>query len=489
MNKLLPQKEELQPILKNTSTFYDCGFNEEFEKMSFIKKLQVVNDIVRQTIFPQICSDITTEQDTLIGNCHTSSLISIQYLKELGIGVNHRYVMARKKSYEPSDITSKHALVLVDDEYGNTYEFDATPFVGYGYGKVKLKDDNPLYEEYIEIDNEKLSLLNEMRKFLYDQYNKLLNEEKVNYYLKIFEQASHFEVFNGFVSYCYKLLYDYQPVNLDKEYLLRQSIIYNPYNVLNPDKSYLKRKQEMTEKQISIWKQELHLLGTELENLLKVDDLNSPQNKEKYLRILKRRLELSQLIVQESKLFDTSYEKYLNFKECEIPYSYLTPRFFYENELNVVIVKASAYRLGVRGTIREKMLGKGTKAIGEHFSNFSKPTLDTGLKPILYSHTLGAEYERSMNGIADTFLVAEPAESLYAKKRILRDELGKNLYYKYVEWFDGEKILWHPFVTNLVHSTDNPSEAALHYLMSYPEHQVMTRFMYPNPKLERVIKK
>jgi len=107
----------------------------------------------------------------------------------------------------------------------------------------------------------------------------------------------------------------------------------------------------------------------------------------------------------------------------------------------------------------------------------------------LYSHTLGFEYERSMDGKADTFLVQESAESLYKKKKALRTELGKNIYNKEVEWFDGRKILWHPFVTNLIHSTDNPSEVALHYLMAYPEHQVMTRFMYPNPKLEKVMKK
>lgn len=490
MNQLLPTKEELIPHRKSTSTFYDCGFNVEFDQLAFIQKLQVVNDLVRQTILPKICSDINTERDTLIGNCHTAALVSIDYLKELEIGCNYRYVLVRRKPYEPDDIRSKHALILVDDKYGNTYEFDATPFVGYGYGKVKLRDEQPLYEEYIEIDEEKKEILTQMRVFLYEQENRLLTEEKINYYLQLFDFASKIEIFNGFTSYCYKLLFNYPISFVDKDKLRINSIILDPYNTLNSDSSYLAKKQKMVVTQIERWKYELHLLQQELEAMQKghVVVPNS-YNKEVYLQNLRRQLELSQYIVQEQKLFDKEYERKLKFGEKEIPFSHLTPRFYYENDLNVVIIKASAQRLGVCGTIRENMLKRGNGAIGEYFANFSEPTADTGLTPILYSHTLGSEYKRSMDGVAQTFLINELAEILYEKKKILRQELGKNISQREVTWFDGEKILWHPFVTNLVHSTDNPSEAAVHYLMAYPEHQVMTRFMYPNPKLEKVKKK
>lgn len=490
MNKLLPKKEELIPISKGTSTFYDCGFNVEFDKLPFINKLQIINDLVRQTILPKICCDIDHEKDTLVGNCHTASLISIEYLKELGIGKNHRYVLARRKKYEPVDITTKHAIVLVDDDYGNTYEFDATPYVGYGYGKVKLKDDEPLYEEYIELDENKLKILYELRKFLYEQENKSLTNEKIEYYLKVFEAASKIEIFNGFTSYCYKLLFNYPLPDLNRDDLKRQSIILNPYNTLNPDTTYLQRKKEMVLMQIEKWLQELEILelDAELMQKNKTMTLNS-HDREIYQFNLKRQLELAQWIVQEMKLLDSSYEHSLLFKDTEIKFSHLTPRFYYENGLNVVIIKASAYHLGVRGTIREKILDKGNGAIGEYFANLSAPTSDTGLVPILYSHALGDEYKRSMNGRADVFLINETAESLYDKKKKLREELGKNIYYRNVIWLDGESIIWHPFVTNLIHSTDNPSEAALHYLMAYPEHQVMTRFMYPNPKLEKVLKK
>ena len=39
---------------------------------------------------------------------------------------------------------------------------------------------------------------------------------------------------------------------------------------------------------------------------------------------------------------------------------------------------------------------------------------------------------------------------------------------------------------NLVHTTDEPCEACLHFNISQPEQQLMTRFMYPNPIFEKV---
>jgi len=68
-------------------------------------------------------------------------------------------------------------------------------------------------------------------------------------------------------------------------------------------------------------------------------------------------------------------------------------------------------------------------------------------------------------------------------KRKLRNELGKYVANQEVMWYDGNTIIWDPIITNLVHTTDDASEASMHYLSAYPEHQLMTRFMYPNPKL------
>jgi len=83
------------------------------------------------------------------------------------------------------------------------------------------------------------------------------------------------------------------------------------------------------------------------------------------------------------------------------------------------------------------------------------------------------------------FFVEKDYIQLAETKKNLREELGKDLFFKELLWYDGDNILWHPFVTNYIHVADNPSESSLHYLIGYPEHQLMTRFMYPNKKLEK----
>lgn len=470
MNKLLPSKEELIPITQDRTTFYDCGFNVPFDDLPFIKKLQVINDVVRESLLPCVFSNPDSDEMTLIGNCHTAALVSINYLKELNLGKNHRYVLARRKSYQPEDITTKHALVLVDDDYGNTYQFDATPFVGYGYGTVKKISEERLYEEYIPIEGEIEYLMHNFRKIMYKCHEGLLTEEEFKHYIDILEYAKKYPSLNGFISYCYGLLAKIPNSPYDTNTFLSKSLEYNPYNSsLNKNTKKLLNRKNLALKQIKIWQSELH------------DLLSNPTKDER------RQLELAQNIVQELKLYDPTYERFLTYQGKNIPLSHLSPRFFMEEGLNVAAIKASAYHLGVRGTIRERILTRGNSAIGEYFTNLAAGTEQTGLKPILYSHTLGDEYERSMNGPADIFLVKMPADKLYKIKKALRSELGKNIINREVMWNDGEPILWHPFVTNLVHSSDTPCETSLHYLMGYPEHQLMTRFMYPNPKLEEKV--
>ena len=50
-----------------------------------------------------------------------------------------------------------------------------------------------------------------------------------------------------------------------------------------------------------------------------------------------------------------------------------------------------------------------------------------------------------------------------------------------VMWFDNKLINWNPICLNFAHSSDDPCEACMGYTSLYPEYQVMTRFMYPNP--------
>lgn len=121
MNKLLPKINELKPITDKNSTFYECGFNTDFYNLPFEGKLKIINDIIRQTILNKYISDPDTDTENLVGNCHTASRASLEYLKSLKIGKNYRYVFCKKKPFEPEDITTKHAALLVDDFEGNTY--------------------------------------------------------------------------------------------------------------------------------------------------------------------------------------------------------------------------------------------------------------------------------------------------------------------------------------------------------------------------------
>ncbi len=467
MNKrLLPKEEELKPITNNRTTFYDCGFNVPFRELSFEKQLQVCCDIVRQSMIAAMYNNPDNELEDMEGNCHTASLTFIDYIKNLGLGNNPRYVIARRRKFEPEDATTKHAIVLVDDDMGNTYQVDASPFVGYGFGKVKSLNEEKFYQEYEVLDEEKAFLTVEMRRLYYKCSSRTLKEDEIPYYLEILEEAKKHSILNGLSSLGYAMLSSYQC----RDEYLKESARLNPYSKNALDKTLLQEKRRMVVRQVLEWKEELHdLLSSNV-----VDN--------------KRVLELAQNIEQELKMLGLVPEYFLKLDNQKIRFSYITPRFMMENGLNVVMIKPSAYYLGVRGTIREDFLHKGHGALGEYYVNLAEKTTND-IKPMIFSHTLGDEYERSMDGTADIFLIKEDANVLYEKKKKLRESLGKNIMNKEVTWTDGEKILWHPFVTNLVHSTDDPSEAALHYLMGFPEHQLMTRFMYPNPKLKECAQK
>ena len=460
MNNILPKLDELQPIIKSTNTFYDCGFNKPFSELDFEIKLKVINDIVRQSMVTDVNANISNEKELLIGNCHSSSLILIDYLKELGIGSNYKYVMARGRIFDPDNFTSKHAIVLVDNEVGETYQIDSSPYAGYKFGKVVKLSDEKIYNDYVVLEGELLDIISGLREYTFDIINgsTFVNNE-------LLDRAKSHEILFGFVAYCYKLL----AMNGDKS-LLINSLEYNKYQNFSKfgfeSKEQLLRKKLLL-KQIKEWQCELN-------------DLIA--SKKDY----KRQLDLAQWIVQEMRMIDGSRRTVLiDGKNYNL--SHITPRLLFDKELNVVIIKASAYHLGVRATIREYILDQGNGAIGEYFLNIAQKNL-IGIKPMMFSHPLGYEYERSMNGKANVFMIKENAEILAEKKKYLRNQLAKNLFLKEVMWNDGEPILWHPNVTNLVHSTDDYCEAALHYLIGSPEEQVMTRFMYPNPKLVRKLK-
>ena len=194
-NSLLPKKEDLVPV-NEQSLFRDCEFKEDFDSLPFEKKLRIVNDLVRQTILPSTRPDPKTHLQTGIGNCHTASLMAMDYLKYLGIGKNHRYVMARVKPFEPDDVLTKHSLILLDDDNGVTYQFDATPLVGYKYGSIAPINEERFYQEYIVIDEVISNLLDRIFDLLVMAKKGLINESNIDYYNSVFLESSKYEVLN-----------------------------------------------------------------------------------------------------------------------------------------------------------------------------------------------------------------------------------------------------------------------------------------------------
>lgn len=196
-----------------------------------------------------------------------------------------------------------------------------------------------------------------------------------------------------------------------------------------------------------------------------------------------RQLELSQAMTKEMLKLNSNLMHYANIDNKCYPITYLTPRFFYENNLNLVLIKPSSYKLGIQATVMDKFLTRGNGQTGEFMTNMGEKSELFGLKKMRIFHPHGYKYERSMNGPNKIFLLHKtPFETAQIKKEI-RNGYGNNIKNKEVIWYDNKPILWDPIVTNLVHSTDDASEASLHYSSFAPEFQVMTRFMYPNPVL------
>lgn len=437
MNALLLSKEEFVPITDSRNTFADCSLTRDFELLTFAEKLQVVNDIVRQTILIEPIPNPKEEIETMMGDSYTASLVLIQYLKELEIGKNHRIVLGKKRSFDIEELAETRFLVLVEDDNSIVYQVDCSTFVGYKCGKVAAMS-TPFYEEYFNIEGEIKDALTCFRMALYN-YKHAKSGDSVKFQNSI-ERMEKNEILEDYA----QLFHFNRKISIGERERIEQVHLVNA--------------------QINIWNEELQDL------ILSDND---------YIR----QLELAQSITYELKKIGAVSEVYFEFEGRKIPFSSLNPRFFYENKLTLVMIKPSAYLVGVQNTIREAFLNRGNGAIGDSFVNIGTDS-KLGLHRMRLFHPHGYKYERSMNGPNRIFLIKEKADSVLQKKRRLRTTLVRNMHNKTVKWFDGEPILWDPIVTNLVHSTDNPSETSLHFVSPYPEHQLMNRFMYPNLKMQ-----
>lgn len=461
MEEILPLIDELQPITNDKNTFYECGFNSKFESLPFEKKLQIICDIVRQSIFPSSFPNPLDENITLIGNCYTAATISKNYLNKLKVGNNIRCVFGKARYFEPDDVTTVHILLLIDDDEGNTYQYDATPFVGFGLGKV-VPFSQKLYKEYVEINDEMEYYISIFQEILYKDYINQFDIKLFHFYIECIEESLKYDIFKGYASKCLKVLSKYLNKQESDKYIIRANEL-KPYGIIDSDLA--KERKRMVNNQINKWQEELKDLITSNINI-------------------KRQQELCSNIVQERKMMDASLERYSIINNKQFRFSWINPRVLSEYKLNTIMIKPSAYYLNKQDMIKEYMI-KNSLYSGHYDVNLSVPTGDTGVMPMLFSHPLGNEYIRSMNGISSIYLVNRTVEELRIDKAYLRDLLGKDIWGKETIWNDGKTITWHPYVTNFIHSTDDYSEAALHYLIGYPEHQCMTRFMYPNKKLSK----
>lgn len=136
MEFLLPKYEELQPIKDDRKTFFDSLFKNDFCNLSFKSKLQIINDLVRQTMLIESIPNPETEFKNMKGDEYTASRIAIKYMQYLKVGKNHRLVIGRKRKFELENTQNTQILVLVEDEK-NLYQFDSSPFIGYKHGCVE----------------------------------------------------------------------------------------------------------------------------------------------------------------------------------------------------------------------------------------------------------------------------------------------------------------------------------------------------------------
>ncbi len=466
MKDLLPKPEELKPITNPNDTFYECGFNDDFDHLKEQQKLQIICDIVRETIYPNPYPNPLKDVAEMNGNCHTACLVMKDYLKKLKLCKNVKHVMARKRKLDPDDIVSIHSILLVEGNDSHIYQIDPAPYVGYKMGQViDMKDQ--IYEEYVEITPEMEYYINVYKEIIYLNTINKIDPAKVKDYLKICLESLQHKILGAYCGNALKILVRYIDNPKQKDKITKLIAKLRPYSKTN---TVNKAKQkELVNKQVKLWREELK------------DLIASNTN-------FKRQLELCQCIIQELKMQYPEYEIMRNINGTDTRLSFMNPRYMYEHGLNVLMIKPSAYLLGVQDEIRDSYLEKYHHT-GAYSANLALPTEQTGVKPLIFSHPLGEGCIRSFNGQSDIYLIKADPKSILTQKKYLREHYCKDLWNQELTWFDGEPILWDPYVTNLVHGTDTACEASLHYMIGNPEHQNMTRFMYPNPRLEYKFKK
>lgn len=434
MNKLLPLIDELKPIIKEHDAFFDCPLKKDFNELDIKDKLQIINDIVRQTMIYCDLPNPPKDVETLIGDAYTSCLVSIDYFKKLNLGVDAEIKFGYINLCESEQNAVPKPILLI--KYNNEeYFYDATPKIDYKAGKVEKLSNQ--YQAYLNFSQTSKEIYEFLRKIKYEVFNNQYSKKEVDAIIKICN--------------CYKKDPITYPIINEIE-----SIIYNKPKPQN----YIGFTYDKIIKLLNSWKEELIELQKK--------DFN-----------YSRQIELAQLITLYLDMMDKKNNAMIWLKDGYYEINKLTPRLLYEKDLQFITIKPSGFFVNKDKYIEELF---DATAYGVNYREFGRKTA-LGLEPMKLFHPDGHYYIREMTGPTKNFFVEKPSGEVLEIKRRLRKELKSEITSENMVWFDGMLIKWNPICLNFVHSSDNFVDACMGYTSTIPEYQIMTRFNYPNPVL------
>ena len=455
MNSLLPKIDDLEPIVDSRQTFSETPFIRDFYKLDDDEKLQILADIVRQTMIYEKNPNPLIEKELLIGDDYTSSRVFMDYLKSLNLFKEVQLVIvSNKKNIDINNFYGCHFSVLINGINNKTYLVDTTPDIGYGFGEVNDLSSRDLYNKYIVLDSDIIFVIDTIRNDMYDISRDIYSDKQIDNY-KIIKKFFLNEVFDGLLLKYYNCV---NKSNFDKLKTIAR-IDFN--DRINCIKSIHLQNELNKMKVIQSWYETLQNMTRENSNL-------------------KEQQRVAQYICSESKLSRT-----IEINGNLIKLNHITPRLLWEHGYNVVVIKSSAYLMGIQASCEDFVISKRKNIINSYMCNMGEKNM-FGLRPMAYFHPHGLKYEFQMNGPNKVILVSENAKELNVKKHYIRNNMTRVIQNHFVNWFNGEKVLWDTNLnTNLVHTTDDSIEACIHLLSGYPEYQLFTRFNYPNPVLRK----
>ena len=444
MNKLMPQKLcDLKPISGKRNVFGETVFVKPYNMLEFWEKLKVACDLVRQTMLVCNVPNPTNDVESLTGDSYTACVALVNYLIQNNLGKNHKVCFARKSIYEADTAVTTHFIVLVSDESGNCFQVDPSPYVGYKLGAVETIEKK-WYDEYVVVEGELKSILEKIRRYAYE----LMTSEEKNYSYTVSR-----------VDYARKAVKKYEIL---KGYYFLLCKICNPWIIIEEEEKINLENLTVSIQQLSEDLQKLQIMKSSNENLVE-------------------QIKLLQTISSEKKKLGLEREKYAYIDSQKFKLSELTPRFFYERKLNLVMIKSSAFFIN-RNEEFKKTMADNYMTTGGYSVNLGE--CDTyGFSKMDVFHPDGYKYVREMNGPSYIFLVKDKAENILLRKKKIREKYSFEFEGRTFRWYDGQDIEWRPIAMNLVHSADNSAEACCNYQCAFPENQLMTRFMYPNLNL------